>query len=298
MRCFFVILHASFQLTVKYRHLHENVREDKRACGGDKPRLSCQIGSYYSLEVFKKKIHYFNRFRQPVSLSFPIRNNLVLENLDKYANKKIKIDINEHGCTTTDASDKPLTTAFMYGDEQMTKTYSTGPFDGDKLYLGKPIFEVELFFHRLNETYHHFQYRARTECSDQAIQEGCSQKYTKTKALVVHYLTIENEAKFTETNAEGRLLNGPALSSFIADPSEVDSWMTRSDPIMNAIRPDYRNILQEGKLSFGERSHSQTRNLYEHWRTTKQHHSLYLTFVSQKFLPVNLYVSDIEVLIP
>ena len=75
----------------------------------------------------------------------------------------------------------------------------------------------------------------------------------------------------------------------------ADQWMSGGDPLMGLLRADYRDELQkytnEGRHQSGRITVKSTYEETQHW-------SPYLKTGNLQLIPANLYVSDIEILIP
>ena len=166
MRVIIFLLKLSYQLQVFYKDKVRDLIKDAKICHDPKNKLSCQINSYNAEELYKKYVHYFNRPGQPWKMEYKL-NDKDMAHLDKTRpgwrdknkQKREKIKI-ESECKSRDASADPLKTVFMYADDKLAKTFQTGAFN-QKMYLGRPIYEVEAFFYQYNKTYFHFQYRKR-----------------------------------------------------------------------------------------------------------------------------------------
>ena len=161
-----LLLSLSFQSNVYFKDKERNLIKDVDICHDPKNRLGCQINSYNAEELYKKYVHYFNRPGQPWKMEYKLTDK-DKTHLDKTRpgwrsgqnKKKENIKI-ESECKSKDASDDPLKTVFIYGDDKLAKTFRTGAFN-QKVYLGRPIYEVEAFFFQYNKTYFNFQYRKR-----------------------------------------------------------------------------------------------------------------------------------------
>ena len=133
--------------------------------------ISCEIGSFFSSELLRKKVHFFRK---------PSIQKVILEaDIDTEFLEKIKLGLiardsktgfvskqaDSISCSTDDASNQPLLKAFIYVPNRESN---------EKQSESKTFHEVDLFFHRDGEKYN-FQYRARTVCSPSALENGCSQ---------------------------------------------------------------------------------------------------------------------------
>ena len=129
--------------------------------------ISCEIGSFYSSELLRKKVHFF---RRPSSQKIKLEANIDPEFLERIksnlAARETKSKQSQStSCITDDASTVPLLKAFIH--------VQTDVGDGKKSQR-KALHEVDLFFHRNGDKYN-FQYRARSVCSASAMENGCSQ---------------------------------------------------------------------------------------------------------------------------
>ena len=133
--------------------------------------ISCEIGSFYSSELIRKKIHFFRKPSiQKVKLEAEIDPQF-LEKMKSGLNaRKILPNQNEStSCPTDDASSVPLLKAFVHVPNTASKEKQS-----ESTFMNKTFHEVDLFFHRNGEKYN-FQYRARAVCSPSALENGCSQ---------------------------------------------------------------------------------------------------------------------------
>ena len=155
--------------------------------------ISCEIGSFFSSELLRKKVHFFRK---------PSLQKVKLEaDIDPEFLEKIKLGLKARdsktglvskqadsiSCPTDDASNQPLLKAFIYVPNRE---------NNEKQSEAKTFHEVDLFFHRDGEKYN-FQYRARTVCSTSALENGCSQVKLIDKVGCVTVLVPDGRYLFT-----------------------------------------------------------------------------------------------------
>ena len=87
----FVLFELSLSDNVRFSSLESSLLEDPYICRKDAQYtpLSCNIGSYNSLELFKKKVHYFRRpNKQKAVLKVKVTSDELLKNRDNYQGKE------------------------------------------------------------------------------------------------------------------------------------------------------------------------------------------------------------------
>ena len=157
----------SWAIDVNDENFPPNVCESN---SGDYEWTSCEIGSFFSSELLRKKVHFF---RRPSAQKIKLEANIDPEFLERIKSSLTSRNINSKekqstSCPTDDASDVPLLKAFVHVTHQDKRTFH----------------EVDLFFHRNGEKYN-FQYRARSVCSPSALKNDCSQ------VISIKYFTKE-----------------------------------------------------------------------------------------------------------
>ena len=170
----------SWAIDVSDENFPPNICESN---SGDYEWTSCEIGSFFSSELLRKKVHFF---RRPLSQKIKLEANIGPEFLERIKTSLSSRNINSKekqstSCPTYDASDVPLLKAFVHVTNQDKRTFH----------------EVDLFFHRNGEKYN-FQYRARSACSPSALENGCSQviwmKYLTEKISYKSYSAIQKNS--------------------------------------------------------------------------------------------------------
>ena len=133
--------------------------------------ISCEIGSFFSSELMRKKVHFF---RKPSFQKVKLQADIDPEFLEKVKSglkaRTLKtgfstMQTESTSCSTDDASSVPLLKAFIHVSNNERR---------EKQFGSKTFHEVDLLFHRDGEKYN-FQYRARAVCSPSALENGCSQ---------------------------------------------------------------------------------------------------------------------------
>ena len=158
----------SWAIDVSDGNFPSNVCESN---SGDYEWTSCEIGSFFSSELLRKKVHFF---RRPSAQKIKLEANIDPEYLERIKSSLTSRNINSKekqstSCPTDDASSVPLLKAFVHVPNTASKEKQS-----ESTFMNKTFHEVDLFFHRNGEKYN-FQYRARAVCSPSALENGCSQ---------------------------------------------------------------------------------------------------------------------------
>ena len=158
----------SWAIDVSDENFPANVCESN---SGDYEWTSCEIGSFFSSELLRKKVHFF---RRPSAQKIKLEANIDPEFLERIKSSLTSRSINSKekqstSCPTDDASSVPLLKAFVHVSNTASKEKQS-----ESTFMNKTFHEVDLFFHRNGEKYN-FQYRARAVCSPSALENGCSQ---------------------------------------------------------------------------------------------------------------------------
>ena len=90
---FFALFKLFLSDNVNFASLESYLLEDRYICAEKSQKytpLSCNIGSYNSLELFKKKVHYFRRpNKRKAVLKIEITSEALLKNRQNYQEEEV-----------------------------------------------------------------------------------------------------------------------------------------------------------------------------------------------------------------